>query len=969
MQLLGPTASGVLMERLLPSIEGIDRAACLPIESPLQIKFARPAHHVDVLLESIDESQVEATAVLTDGTALPVVRASNHHIVIDHANLATVTVRGKFAFCIARVCADLGSDPNDVLERQEMLQHLQSATAQWSQVGAALEANTIYRLKVLTRAEATGEGELAGWTNTLEQEEIGYFRTEGPPGLANLSVPVDTPNPDTFDSGLSDLARYVKQTIPATVPPAGQPPLLPKPVYRAYDVGVEFNEDYVDLMYRIAGRDLGLYLFDNNNQPVRDAAGRLIVRPNLWGHVETLTFDATEQRWIQIVNLSSCAAVDVATVPHDVKLIASAVEQVLQPDAVHEARLVPLLLHETFAGVNVGDTALGPSGHLGRWRVVDQGTSQGPSRWQIAETPAPVTRYVVQTTNIFGGSTDGTDPVKPGSMLILGADPNLASTDPDQPQNWTDYRLTAYLRDEDDDAIGLVFRYVDANNYYRFSMDGQRSYRRLVRVVNGSHTILSEDDRRYQSNDDYGVTVEAIGPSLKVYVEGALVLEATDPAHPSGTIGFYCWASQNVRFFDVTIDDFRNADPVSKRPAPAYRFQFTTSKFAHFTHHAQSFDDMTYVGTLDPSASTAGWVAAATLPTAPITDAEVRAYTDLSRAVLGAAADSFPDRLEITRVEQNGETVGFLAQTSEPFDWSRLDLQIRSAPTGADLPIISPQGLKLVAASFAANLPQEESINLVTRDALDLGGYAVQALLLPGPIAASTSSQYFAEDFAGDGQGLLFAESFGPNALDHYTIVDQRTIGGASAWSVSAGAIRQTSHIGTPADGSDPSILGTMAITGDSPWADVRITSRLASQSNSIGIVFRYRDTRNYYRFSTDRNLNVRRLMKCVDGAFKVLWEDPAASYTPGVAFELQIDAIGNRLIGLLDTMVLFDVTDDSSKLGQVGLYTSANPCGAFQSFRVQSLDVDPVLLRPDLSKLDGWIVLDPDGAVDSPSA
>jgi len=76
---------------------------------------------------------------------------------------------------------------------------------------------------------------------------------------------------------------YVRQTVPATVPAPGEKPPLPRPVYRAYDVGAEFNEDYVDLMYRIERRDLGLYLYENNNRPVRDAQGRLIVLSNRWG--------------------------------------------------------------------------------------------------------------------------------------------------------------------------------------------------------------------------------------------------------------------------------------------------------------------------------------------------------------------------------------------------------------------------------------------------------------------------------------------------------------------------------------------------------------------------------------------------------------------------------------------------------------------------------------------------------------
>ena len=400
----------------------------------------------------IGDGDVSATVSFPDGTQAGPFLPVDGHIVIDAAAISAVVLRGRGTFRVLRVCADFGPDPKDEQERQELEQHLQSATAQWSQVGAVLEPNTAYRLTLLTRAEANGEGELAGWSDALEQTEIGYFRTEGPPGLAQLSVPVGHPNPASFESGLEDLTRYVRQTVPATVPPPGEKALLPKPVYRAYDVGVAFDEDYVDLMYRIAGRDLGLYLFDNNHVPIRDAAGRLIVRQNEWGAVDTTTFDATDIRWLEIVNTSTCAVIDLSAIPKDVKLNAGAAEQVLEPEALHEAYLTPLLLHETFAAIAVGTTAAGPSGTLGRWQVVDQGTNQGPSSWQIAETAAPVTRYVTQTTNIWGGTIDGTDAVKPGSLLILGPDSNLDAGHPDQPGQWSDYRVTAYVRNADDDA-------------------------------------------------------------------------------------------------------------------------------------------------------------------------------------------------------------------------------------------------------------------------------------------------------------------------------------------------------------------------------------------------------------------------------------------------------------------------------------------------------------------------------------
>jgi hypothetical protein len=919
---------------------------------------------------STGELDVRAIVDFSDGTQSPPMFSENDHIIVNKEGIVAVTVRGRSKFCVIQICADLGPDPEDVENRQEMATHLQNATVHWSQVGAVLEPNTFYRMKILTRAEALGEGELAGWSDIRDQEEIAYFRTEGSPGLTNLSVPVNHPDPNKFDSGLDDLSRYVKQTVPATVPLPGQKPLLPKPVYRAYDVGVEFNEDYVDMMYRISGRDLGLYLFDNNNLPVRDAAGRLIVRQNEWGKVEISTFDATEQRWIQIVNTSTCALIGESTVPKHVKLTSSAAGQVLQPDTVYEARLMPVLVHENFADLPAGTIASGTGSTLARWRIVDQGTLQGPSEWQIAETLAPVTRYVVQTTNIWGGTTDGVDPIKPGSMMIYGNDPNLSATHADQPAQWTDYRVSAYVRNEDDDALGLVFRYVNPNNYYRFSMDAERRYRRLVRVVDSIHTILAEDDRRYQSNTDYSITVEAIGSSLKVYLDGELILSAEDPSHAAGGIGLYCWASEKARFFDIKVDDFRNTDPVTKRPAPVYRFPFTTSKFAHFTHHMQSYDDKIWLSSLDPGVDTLTWIAAANPPDSPVTEVESRAFDELSHAVMGPAAEGFPNSLEVIRVEQNGHTFGFLVQTSEPFDWSRIDLQLLRADPLTQMPIVTPESLKMVSASFATNLPREESVNLVTRDSINLRGYAIEAFRVSGPIKGSVENEYLFEDFNESGQGILFKETFGPNALDRYVILDQGTLLPPSAWTVDA-AIRQSSNIaGGILAGNDNAKPGTMAITGNPEWGSIRIRTRLMSTDNDgIGIVFRYQDGSNYYRFSTDSERNYRRLVKCENSVFITLWEDMTNSYSPNVAFDLQIDAYGNRLVGLLDNVVQFDVIDDAFKMGQIGLYSWLNTGAQFQSLIVESLDADPVLAKPDLTKLDGWLVLDPEGALDGPSA
>ena len=83
-------------------------------------------------------------------------------------------------------------------------------------------------------------------------------------------------------------------------------------------------------------------------------------------------------------------------------------------------------------------------------------------------------------------------------------------------------------------------------------MDRERRYRRLIRVLSGMSKVLAEDDFVYRLNQDYLITIEAVGPSIAVYREdGALIFAVTDAAIGNGRIGSYCWASQNAQFADI----------------------------------------------------------------------------------------------------------------------------------------------------------------------------------------------------------------------------------------------------------------------------------------------------------------------------------------------------------------------------------------------------------------------------------
>ena len=959
-------------------IQGRHQALCFPstvtlpggavIPNEITIDLPQPVKAVRLVVQDIEG--VRVTGETAAGQSVGPVyggKPGDPDLVVAGAGLTRVIIHGFTEACLVAVCFTVGLDDADRLQRQEMAQHLIDEMARWSQTGEVLAPHTTYRLKVVTTLEVQGEGELSGYAPPVfEQTEFAYFRTAGPPGLTVHSKPLGHPNPAEFRSGLEDLKCYVRQTVPATIPAAGRQPSLPRPVYRAYDVGVEFSENYVDLLYRLERRDLGLYLYDSNNRAVRDAQGRLIVLSNRWGATETLTLTESETRWIAVVNASGCAALDITCIPHDKTLTSAAEGQVLDPDCVYEARLVPLLLHEDFGAQAVGTTANGPAGTLAGWRVADQGANSGPSRWTIGAAGTPPSRHVEQTTNIWGGTLDPADPVKPGTLLLRADNPSLLAGHPDQPGNWTDYRLSVLVCSSDDDAVGVVFRYLDANHYYRFSMDRQRQYRRLVRVVQGVHTILAEDDFVYRQGQDYLITVEVIAASLRVYQDGALVFNVSDDSIDHGRIGFYCWGNIGARFSDVRVDDFRLGAPV------VYRFQFTTSRYANFFHQLHSFQDETWPVELTAGkvtdADLAALVALGVRPDTTPTEAEARAYETLAGHVLGAAARQDVASLDVTRVERGGAAIALLIRSPEPVDWRRTSLEVQLAPRQGPRPEL-PGSVKLTDVSFGTLQPNEESVTLLLREVTDLTRHRLEYRRLPGPLAEPAGDPIlFLDDFDGDDGGLLFREAFGPNALDHYTIVDEGQYLGPSAWAVTGGQIVQTSNLyGGRISRAAADKPGTLALTGAADWTNVRVSARLRSDDDAIGVLFRYQDADHYYRFSMDRERGYRRLIRRDGPTVSVLWEDDV-TYNLGQSYELVIEAYGDQLLGYLDETLLFSVRDAAIRAGRVGLYCWANTGARFEALAVEALQAPPVLWQPVFADLSEVEIADEAGTIEGPS-
>ncbi|RKN70084.1 hypothetical protein [Paenibacillus ginsengarvi] len=873
-------------------------------------------------------------------------------------NIMTVSLMWRSTLCLWRVCTIVGASQAQIDEALEIANHNVSEVERWKNISPVLEPHTSYRLLVRTRVDATGVAPLSG-SKSSEQTSYAFFRTEGGPGLNTLSIPVGQTE---LATPFTDLSLYVRQTMPPTVPGPGENRPLPRPVYRAYDLGIAFNEDYVSQLYRMDGRDLVLYVYDSNGKPVRDAEGRLIVLSSGWDTASELLLDEVKKIWVTTIQKSSCARLNPSEIPRD--QIIEATGLVLKPDFVHEARLIPLLLHEYFGDsrhYTLGQSAAGHQARLGRWFVEDAGGLSGPSRWEISETGVPPMRVVRQTSNIYSVPLDGNIPGKLGTTLLLADRADLPAGHDDQPRNWTDYRVSVQLRNSDDDAIGVVFRCSTPQRYYRYSMDRERAYRRLVRCVDGVITVLAEDDYVYRTDQDYLVTIEAVGTNIAVYQDGAPVFRVQDATFDRGRIGLYCWGSEGGVFSDVRVDDFRSTAPV------VYKYSFTTSRFSNFAHQVNSYNDEMWKATL-PSTAINLATSPSVAPATTVTADEDRAWSAFaSHPDVAALLANKEDGTTVTRLTRaDGATQGFLVRNPEPIDWRRCTISLRRSSELVPMPGL-PGIMKITGVSRHAADANVESVSLIVREALNPNGYTVEQQRLPGPIIAPGADETLLdEDFSGTG-GVLFQENFGPNALDLYEIVNQG--GPSSAWAVNGGSIVQTSNIygGTFSKNSLPK-PGTMAIIGSPDWDDMRVRVRMTSgDDDSIGFVFRYLDDQHYYRFEMNRQFGYRRLLKNAGGTFTQLWQDDV-SYASHQPYELEVVAYGRKLYGFIDGAFLFSLEDDSVARGRVGLYCWANQDSRFDLLTVEAVVSDPLLWRLDYTSPGGFVISDASSALDGPS-
>ncbi|MGI8740315.1 MAG: SGNH/GDSL hydrolase family protein [Gammaproteobacteria bacterium] len=118
--------------------------------------------------------------------------------------------------------------------------------------------------------------------------------------------------------------------------------------------------------------------------------------------------------------------------------------------------------------------------------------------------------------------------------------------------NFTDYEVSVHLAPVSTHSVGVMFRYTNTSNYYRFTINRNQGFSRLEKRVNGSFTTLAFDGRGPDFSQPHVVTINVLGSNILVYLDGEALLSAQDTSLTTGTVGLF--AQGNAVFDDVVVN-------------------------------------------------------------------------------------------------------------------------------------------------------------------------------------------------------------------------------------------------------------------------------------------------------------------------------------------------------------------------------------------------------------------------------
>ena len=456
------------------------------------------------------------------------------------------------------------------------------------------------------------------------------------------------------------------------------------------------------------------------------------------------------------------------------QLASQATGLLLDSQKLYQARLVPMLLHESFQDVRTGQVADGQT-QLDLWDVEQTGAT-----WEIQpETVDDPTTGQPAGTEFFAvvTSANPTALVNHGPLASQGA-----TSEPDHPSQWSDVRASVQLRWQDG-QIGFEVRRASSTSLLRVALDRSAGTQQLISVSGTDTNVLAQNTQVTfpGTTSDVVLTIECVGDAVQVFQSlageplGSPILTASGAPTQPGTVALFSNGATSPEFTEVSVHDLRTG------PSTAYRFDFITSAYANFYHHLGSYDDQLFlvpsslgVGSNDvsqalPAAFVTPTAAGAPTPAGGVQDAEERAFEALEAPALGAGAASPPETVQVLNASKDPMVTALLVRSPEPIQWERTALLVEA--TSTPLPIdVPPSAFKLTEVTFSSGDPNLETVTILLRQGGALSGYTLDWRPIPDASNADPVwTPYFTfgtEDPLGDGNQVRIL-SGAPDTIPH----------------------------------------------------------------------------------------------------------------------------------------------------------------------------------------------------------
>lgn len=202
-----------------------------------------------------------------------------------------------------------------------------------------------------------------------------------------------------------------------------------------------------------------------------------------------------------------------------------------------------------------------------RWEIHDDGTAGGPSQWFVGPGGGIPDGAFGTANNVLSGAGPSGGDEQPGCYAL---------TLKNGSENWTDYRLSCDMYHMDNDYAGLFVRYVDELNYFRVwskqaEVDhGDNTTFGMDKVVKGKWTLNFKTGGPGVGGDGitgtpipagknigqkqwFNMTVEVVGNTVTMYMEGKKMGSVTDSDLRRGKIALY--NSTNPTAYDNVVVD------------------------------------------------------------------------------------------------------------------------------------------------------------------------------------------------------------------------------------------------------------------------------------------------------------------------------------------------------------------------------------------------------------------------------